>query len=157
MIYYVFILCTLVSCMSVWGVRFPGTGVPDSWELQCRCWELNMGPLEEQPAILPTELSLHPQLFFIYGEIYRHEITIFGCGVKVKCIMLQIHACCWFLEHSLVPKEKLCSHQTTAATFFSFLRPWQLCFMNWPNIGASSKWYKVYGLFCLESAYRAAE
>ncbi|ERE77141.1 E3 ubiquitin-protein ligase [Cricetulus griseus] len=32
------------------GVRSPGTGVTDSCELPCGCWELNRGPLEELPV-----------------------------------------------------------------------------------------------------------
>ena len=31
------------------------TGVPDSCELPCGCWELNLGPLEKQPVLLTTE------------------------------------------------------------------------------------------------------
>jgi len=36
----------------------PGTGVTDSCELPCECWELNPSPLEEQPVLLTTEESL---------------------------------------------------------------------------------------------------
>ena len=48
-------------CLHVYlceGVRSPGTGVTDSCELQCRCWELNLGPLEEQLVLLTVEPSL---------------------------------------------------------------------------------------------------
>ena len=34
------------------GVGSAGTGVTDSCELPCGCWELNPGPLEEQPSAL---------------------------------------------------------------------------------------------------------
>ena len=40
------------------GVRSSGTEVKDACELPCRCWELNPGPLEEQPVLLTAELSL---------------------------------------------------------------------------------------------------
>lgn len=40
------------------GVRSPETGMTDSYELPCGCWELNPGPLEEQPVVLTTEPSL---------------------------------------------------------------------------------------------------
>ena len=40
------------------GVRSSGTGVTDSCELSCECWELNPGPPEEQPVLLTIELSL---------------------------------------------------------------------------------------------------
>jgi hypothetical protein len=42
------------------GVRSPGTGVMDSYELLCGCWELHAGPLEEQPVLLTAELSFQP-------------------------------------------------------------------------------------------------
>jgi hypothetical protein len=41
-------------------VRSPETGVTDSCELPCWCWELNLDPLEEQPVLLTTEPSLQP-------------------------------------------------------------------------------------------------
>lgn len=40
------------------GIRFPGTGVPDCCELLWVCWEVNLGPLQEQHLLLTTELSL---------------------------------------------------------------------------------------------------
>ena len=41
-------------------VGFPGTGVPDSCELSCGCWELNLSPLEKQSVFLTSEPSLQP-------------------------------------------------------------------------------------------------
>ena len=35
-------------------VRFPGTEVTDGCELQCGCWELKLGPLEEQHFTEPS-------------------------------------------------------------------------------------------------------
>jgi hypothetical protein len=35
----------------------------DKSELPCGCWELNLGPLEEQPVLLITEPSLRPSVF----------------------------------------------------------------------------------------------
>ena len=40
------------------GSTSPGTAVTDKCELPCGCWELNPGPLEEQPLLLTSELSL---------------------------------------------------------------------------------------------------
>ena len=40
------------------GVRAPGNGVTDSCELPCGCWDLNPGPLGEQPVRLTAESSL---------------------------------------------------------------------------------------------------
>jgi hypothetical protein len=46
--------------------RIPMT---DGCEPPCGCWELNLGPLEEQSVLLITEPSLQPQgalFFFLY-------------------------------------------------------------------------------------------
>ena len=43
------------------GVKVFGTGVTDSCELPCGCWELNPGPLEEQSVLLTAEPSFQPQ------------------------------------------------------------------------------------------------
>jgi hypothetical protein len=45
--------------MYTWeDVRFPETGVTDNCQLPCGCWELNLGPLEEQLVLLTAEPSL---------------------------------------------------------------------------------------------------
>jgi hypothetical protein len=51
-----------MSCLHVClheGVRFSETGVTDSCELSCACWELNRDPLGEQPVLLTAEPALH--------------------------------------------------------------------------------------------------
>ena len=56
-------LCALVSCLHVClceDVGYSRTGVTDSCEPPCGCWNLNPGPLEEQPMLL-LELSLQPR------------------------------------------------------------------------------------------------
>jgi len=40
-------------------------GVTDSCELPYGSWELNSGPLEEQPLLLTAEPSLHPFEIFL--------------------------------------------------------------------------------------------
>ena len=40
------------------GVRFPGSRVIDDCEPPREYWELNLGPLEGQPVLLTSELSL---------------------------------------------------------------------------------------------------
>jgi hypothetical protein len=42
------------------GSETPGTGVTGGCEPPWGCWELNTGPLEEQPVLLTTEPSLQP-------------------------------------------------------------------------------------------------
>jgi hypothetical protein len=46
-----------------------GTGVPDSCELPCGFWELNLDPLEEQPVLLTAEPSLQLLLFFFLSRL----------------------------------------------------------------------------------------
>ena len=56
------------------GTGFPGTGVTNSYELLCGCWELNLGPLEEPLVLLTTEPSLQPHciLFMAPFWLYFH-------------------------------------------------------------------------------------
>jgi hypothetical protein len=42
------------------STRFHGTTVVDGCEPPCGCWELNSGPLGEQPVLLTTEPPLTP-------------------------------------------------------------------------------------------------
>ena len=53
-------VCAPLTCLvrPEGGDRSPGTGVTDSCEPPRGCWELNPGPLEEQPVLLTDELSL---------------------------------------------------------------------------------------------------
>lgn len=39
-------------------IRSPGTGVLDYYEPPCGYWDLNLGSLEEQPALITIKLSL---------------------------------------------------------------------------------------------------
>jgi hypothetical protein len=44
----------------------------DGYEPPCGCWELNSGPLDEQPVILTSEPSLHPSTAFLKDDLYIH-------------------------------------------------------------------------------------
>jgi hypothetical protein len=46
-------------------------------ELPCVCWELNSGPLEEQPVRLTAEPSLQPPAFVIL-IVFLHFPTLWG-------------------------------------------------------------------------------
>lgn len=49
----------------------PKTGVTDSCKQPCGSWELNVGPLEEQPMLLTAEPSLKPlTLYFLKRNMY---------------------------------------------------------------------------------------
>jgi hypothetical protein len=43
-----------------WNWNSTGTGVIDSCEVPCACWELNPDPLQWQQVLLRTEPSLQP-------------------------------------------------------------------------------------------------
>jgi hypothetical protein len=63
--------CMPVYCMLAWllwkskeGSRSPGAGVTDICELPHRCWESNLGLLEEQPVLLTASVSTAPIIGF---------------------------------------------------------------------------------------------
>jgi len=56
--------------------RSPGTGVTDSCELPCGCWELNSGPLQEQLVFLTTEPSLQPKGDFFFLMLNKVEASL---------------------------------------------------------------------------------
>lgn len=82
--------CISVHHMHTWCllrleecVRSPGTVFTKSYEPPCECWQLNLCPLEEQPAFVTTELSfLLSNLVWIFrrGRLYSifprwHTVT----------------------------------------------------------------------------------
>ena len=56
----------------------PRTGVTDSWELPYGCWELNSGPLEEEPLLL-TAAPLPPLLMFAFLYIVHTSESVYIC------------------------------------------------------------------------------
>lgn len=48
-----------------------------SCELSCECWEMNMGPLEEEPMISTREPSLCPSPYFLAGVFYTVFFSFF--------------------------------------------------------------------------------
>ena len=53
-----------------------GSGVIEGYELLCQCWEVILGPLEEQPVLLTTESSLQLPLniFLFILEVMADEV-----------------------------------------------------------------------------------
>jgi len=55
--------------------------ITDGCEPPCGCWDLNSGPLEEQPVLLTAEPSLQPHtiffLRFIYFNVCEYTVTLF--------------------------------------------------------------------------------
>jgi hypothetical protein len=60
---FISILYTLVFYLNVYlceDAKSPTTGIIDSYELPYGCWELNLGPPEEQLVLLTAEPALQP-------------------------------------------------------------------------------------------------
>ena len=58
------------------GIGLPGTGVKGGFELTCGCWELNPGPLQEQPVLLTTEHLSESYFFFFFNNIVLGMIVV---------------------------------------------------------------------------------
>ena len=56
------------------GIRSSGTGVTDSCALSCGCWELNLGPVEEQPVLGTPVPSLQPTKLFLLNKKAKAQI-----------------------------------------------------------------------------------
>ena len=83
--YSFYFMCLLPTYMSVWcsrrseeGIRLRGTGVTEGYELSCRSWELNLGPLQEQQMLERDEPSFQhippPKLEF-KKKTWRREMA----------------------------------------------------------------------------------
>jgi hypothetical protein len=57
-------MCLIIDCVYVWVSvpREARTKVTDGCELPYKCWELNLGPLEEQPVHLSPPLTLKTKI-----------------------------------------------------------------------------------------------
>lgn len=65
-----FILCLYAYLCTMYvrpeeSIKSPRTGAADGCELLCRCWDLNLGPLEERSELFTAELSLWPVSVFL--------------------------------------------------------------------------------------------
>jgi hypothetical protein len=66
--------------MSVLGSWIPlkQAGVIDSYELPRGCWELNLGPLKEQPVLLMAEPSFQTlNLFSMYMNVLPACVSVY--------------------------------------------------------------------------------
>ena len=66
------------------GIRFPETGVTDGYELLWECWELNPGPLQEQPVLFPAPPSLQPKEDFWQWQDMERRLKWLVCLVWGK-------------------------------------------------------------------------
>jgi hypothetical protein len=60
---YLFIICKHTVAVFRHSRRGHQIFVMDGCEPPCGCWDLNLGPLEEQSALLTTEPSHQPPFF----------------------------------------------------------------------------------------------
>jgi len=67
--------------------KLPGP-ITDSCEPPCGCWELNSGPLEEQPLLLTSGPSLQPLVLCFY----------MGKGLWGSVLMTATHCVCRSIE-----------------------------------------------------------
>ena len=99
---FAFILCALVFYLHVClyeGVRSPGTGDTDSCELTCGCWELNPGPLKEQPVPITAEPSLQPPQFLSFKKIVFlcMCVSVSLCGALTSVVWWRARGLCQLL------------------------------------------------------------
>ena len=75
----------LVCTQARTGHWTAGTGITDDRQLPCRCWELNPGPLQEQPVFLTTMPSLKAQF---WGSWRRAFIPKLKRGhMNIQCLL----------------------------------------------------------------------
>jgi hypothetical protein len=61
--------------------------IRDGCEPLCGCWELNSGPLEQQPALLTTEPSLHLMILNLRRDVlilFKYKNNKYLLFVKYK-------------------------------------------------------------------------
>ena len=81
--------CSLGVSMSKRGMRPCGTGVTDGCEPPHGYWELNSGPLEEQPVLLITEPSFQPLHSGFYTCMASSSLTelSFQSFFRKSCVL----------------------------------------------------------------------
>jgi hypothetical protein len=68
-------VCTMCMQSPEKGIGSPGTRVWDISELpMCGCWELSLGPLEEQPLNI-LAISSAPHFNFIKLNVFIHSLV----------------------------------------------------------------------------------
>jgi hypothetical protein len=71
--FILFFMCIDVLLAWLFGcMRSPATGGSDKHKLPHGCWELNQGPLEEQPVLVISEPSLQPRDLTQFESLSDH-------------------------------------------------------------------------------------
>lgn len=102
------------------AIGSPETSYRQLWVAQCRCWESNPAPLEEQPLLLTAELSFQPtehDCLHLCHACMHVLVCVFSKGM-LRLVVPQ-SACSALLDHlrmvlsisSLFGTQNLSSHQ----------------------------------------------
>jgi hypothetical protein len=96
----------LSACVSMQGCQIPRNWSYRQCELSRECWELNPGPLEEQPVLLITESSLQPHriwtpiplvtrllLAFLQLTYFFHSLGASVPGRPLLCVCVCVCVC----------------------------------------------------------------
>lgn len=70
-------------------VRSPETGITDSCELPSGCWDLNLGPLEEQPMLLTAVYAAPGECCYTVHKrfsLQEKERTPSSCPLTPTCL-----------------------------------------------------------------------
>lgn len=95
---FLFYVHWCLDCMYVWVrvLDLLEQELTNSSELLSGCWELNAGPLEEQPELSHAEPSLQPLLWLYTRKvpptlyICRSGLLYSGEKVRLKCLILRV-------------------------------------------------------------------
>lgn len=111
-------------CMSAVS---PGSGITNSCELPCVSWDLNLGPLEEQP-VLSEALGHLPQVLFSFWiwqiscgpSCFHSHVLGHTCTALPLCFMLHWGSNPWFPECSTY-QQSIAISSSTFFFFFTFI------------------------------------
>jgi hypothetical protein len=63
--------------------------------MPCGCWELNPGPLEEQPVLLSAEPSLQPLILTTPDSVLIQFHLVSDCGKEVSFFFQVAYTICF--------------------------------------------------------------
>ena len=89
LLFIYFMYVNILLCLQTHQKRVSDP-ITDGWEPPCGCWELNSGPLEEQPMLLTAEPSLQTGLEFLltFKRVFFFlRFTLFKCMNSLSACM----------------------------------------------------------------------
>lgn len=106
--------------------RFPGSGVTDNCRLQCGCWELNPGPLEEQLVLITTMLSFQSSKSIsniIYNSnMYKErETRRFWFYTQLINLYINFQEILWLLFYLVVTNKNNFQHKIQVIWLMDYL------------------------------------